>query len=287
MNLGRLARYLIGFGATTLVGGLVDAHWGCVKAQGRLDAHYRASLGGVPLGSGTWVVDVHEDQFTASMSGGTTGILRLFAKGRGTSSVRGTVSQGQPTAVSYESSIQTDKKYDEVQMVLNGGTVKEYAAEPPTILTPDRVPVTDAHRRGITDPMTASLIRVSGNGDTFSPEACQRKLAIFDGRMRYDLRLAFKRLDKVRSERGYQGTVVVCAVYFSPVAGHIPQRPVIKYLADLHDIEVWLAPISGTRLMAPYRVSVPTPLGMGVLEATQFVSVPYPAAAASNAVRSH
>ena len=37
MNLGRLARCLIGFGATTLVGGLVDAHWGCVEAQGRLE----------------------------------------------------------------------------------------------------------------------------------------------------------------------------------------------------------------------------------------------------------
>ena len=57
-------------------------------------------------------------------------------------------------------------------------------------------------------------MRVPGNGDTFVPQACNRKLAIFDGRMRYDLQLAFKRLDKVKSEKGYQGTVVVCAVVF-------------------------------------------------------------------------
>jgi hypothetical protein len=72
---------------------------------------------------------------------------------------------------------------------------------------------------------------------------------------------------------------VVCAVYFSPVAGHIPNRAVIKYLAELRDIELWLAPIAGTRLMAPYRVSLSTPLGQGLLQATQFVSLPQTAAA--------
>ena len=187
------------------------------------------------------------------MSGATSGRLADVTNGQGTSAARGSVSQGQLVASSYASSIQTDKRYDEVRMVMSGSTVKDYVAEPPTIPTPDRVPITEAHRRGVTDPMTASLMRVPGNGDTFSPEACQRKLAIFDGRMRYDLRLAFKRLDKVKSEKGYQGTVVVCAVYFSPVAGHVPERPVIKYLVDLREMEVWLAPIAGTRLMVPYR----------------------------------
>jgi hypothetical protein len=36
---------------------------------------------------------------------------------------------------------------------------------------------------------------------------------------------------------------------------------------------VSLAPIAGTRLMVPYRASLPTPIGLGVLQATQFVSV--------------
>jgi hypothetical protein len=254
-------------------------------AQGKLDARYVATLGGVSFGKGAWTIDVRDDQYTAAVSGATVGVLRIFASGQGNSAARGTVSNGQPVASSYSSTIQTDKKYDEVRMVLNGGTVKESLAEPPVIPTPERVPLTDAHRRGVTDPMTASLMRVPGNGDTFSPEACQRKLAIFDGRMRYDLALAFKRLDKVKSEKGYQGTVVVCAVYFSPVAGHVPERPVIKYLVDLRESEVWLAPIAGTRLMVPYRISVPTPFGVGILEATQFISEPYPQRASASGAR--
>jgi hypothetical protein len=268
-----------------VIAALADAQTGLVHAQGKLDAKYNVTLGGVPFGRGTWTIDVGADHYSAAVSGATVGVLRIFASGQGASAVRGNVSNGQLTATSYSSSIQTDRKYDEVRMVLNGGTVKEYVAEPPTMPSPDRVPITEAHRRGVTDPMTGSLVRVPGNGDTFSPEACQRKIAIFDGRMRYDLQLAYKRLDRVKSEIGYQGTVVVCAMYFSPIAGHIPARPAIKYLVDLRSAEIWLAPVAGTRLMVPYKVTVPTPLGMGLLQATQFITVPYPQRAATSGTR--
>jgi hypothetical protein len=251
-----------------------------------LDAAYVVSLAGVSFGKGTWSIDIRDNQFTTTASGATTGVLRLFTSGRGMSSAHGTLLQGQPVAVTYASSVQTDKKYDEVHMLLRAGLVKEYTAEPPSIPTSDRVPLTEAHRRGVADPLTASLMRVPGTGDLLSPESCQRKLAIFDGRMRYDLRFSFKRFEQVRSEKGYQGTTVVCAVYFSPVAGYSPQRAVIKYLIALRDIEVALAPIAGTRFMVPYRATIPTPFGSGVLEARQFVSVPYlPAAAANNVKR--
>jgi len=273
-------------GAVLLAAACVDARGDARAEGGRLDARYNVSLGGVPFGKGSWQIDVRQDQFTASVSGATSGLVRMFTSGQGQSAVRGSILKGEPVASTYASSIRTDKKYDEVRMVMNGGTVKEYIAEPPSLAVPDRVPLTDAHRRGVTDPMTASTMRVPGNGDTFTPEACQRKLAIFDGRMRYDLRFAFKRLDRVKSEKGYQGTAVVCAVYFSPVAGHIPDRPVIKYLTDLRDTEVWLAPIAGTRLMVPFRVTLPTPLGVGLLEATQFMTVPYPSAAAASGIKS-
>jgi hypothetical protein len=46
-------------------------------------------------------------------------------------------------------------------------------------------------------------------------------------------------------------------------------------------MEMWLAPIFGTRVVVPYRVSIPTPLGTGVLQATQFVSAPQPAKASA------
>jgi hypothetical protein len=264
-------------GALVLIAMVVDAGSQNARAQGKLDATYAVTLSGVPIGKGSWSIDVSDDQFTATASGGTSGLLRVFASGQGNSAAHGGVSGGQPISSTYTSSIISDNRSDQVRILFSGGAVKEYLADPPTIPSPDRVPLTEAHRKGVLDPMTASLIRVSGNGDTFVPEACQRTLPVFDGRMRYDLQLVFKRLDKVKSERGYQGTVVVCAVYFSPIAGHVPERSTIKYLVAQRDMEVWLAPIAGTRLMVPYRASVPTPIGMGVLQANQFVSIPRPA----------
>jgi hypothetical protein len=264
-------------GAVVLMALLLGAGSGSARAQGKLDASYVVTLGGVPVGKGSWTIDVQDDQFTATASGATSGLLRVFASGQGNSVAHGSVSGGQPVASIYSSSIIADNRSDQVRILFAGGAVKDYLADPPTVPSPDRVPLTDANRKGVLDPMTASLIRVAGTGDTFVPEACQRTLPVFDGRMRYDLQLVFKHLDKVKSEKGYQGTVVVCSVYFSPVAGHVPERSTIRYLAAQRDIELWLAPIAGTRLMVPYRASIPTPIGVGVLMANQFVSIPRPA----------
>src|SRR6516165_8506207 len=221
----RLTRHAIFLGVTALAVTMADAQQGQSSAQGKLDARYVVTLSGLPIGQGAWVIDIGDDHFTASASGATAGLLRVFASGQGQSAASGSIS---------------GDKSDEVRMVISAGGVKELAANPPTVASPDRVPVSDAHRRGVSDPMTASLIRVPGSGDTSVPQACQRTLSIFDGRMRYDLQLTFKRLERVRSERGYQGVAVVCAVRFSPIAGHVPERYAIKYLMQLRDMELWL-----------------------------------------------
>lgn len=276
MKFDCLARPAIFLTAAVLAITGADACGGEVRAQGKLDARYTVTLAGIPVGRGAWVIDIADDHFTAAASGTTSGLLRVFASGHGQSASRGTIASGQLIPSNYASSIVTDQKYDEVRMAISAGNVKEYVAEPPSTPAPDRVPLTEAHRRGVADPMTGSLMRVPGNGNPVGPEGCPRKVSIFDGRMRYDLHLGFKRLDTVKAEHGYQGPAVVCSLVFSPIAGHVPDRAAIKYLADLRTMEVWLAPIAGTRVLVPYRATIPTPLGLGILQATQFVSLPQP-----------
>jgi len=257
---------------------------GGVSAQGRLDARYVVTLAGVPIGRGSWIIDISDEQYLAEATGRTTGLLRVFTSGEGSSTSRGRVTKGNFIPSSYAAQITTDKKTEVLRINLAGGNVKDYVIDPPTPSHPDRIPITDAHRRGVIDPMTGALARVPGNGDTVTPEACNRTLSVFDGRLRYDLRLAFKRMETVKAERGYEGPAVVCALYFSPIAGYIPDRAAIKYLVAQRDMEAWLAPIAGTRVLVPFRVSIPTPLGAGVLEATQFVATPLPQrASAANA----
>src|SRR5262249_117637 len=84
----------------------------------------------------------------------------------------------------------------------------------------DRVPVTNSNRQGIVDPLTALLFSADAAGEGLFPEACRHTLPIFDGHHRYDLKLRFKRMDKVTAEKGYAGPVVVCSVNYEPIAGH-------------------------------------------------------------------
>ena len=54
--------------------GVFFATAGDCTAQGKLDARYTASLAGVPIGKGAWIIDIGEDQYTAAASGMTAGI---------------------------------------------------------------------------------------------------------------------------------------------------------------------------------------------------------------------
>jgi hypothetical protein len=246
------------------------------SAQGKLDARYEVTLAGIPVGKGSWVVDIADDAYSASASGATAGLLQAFASGSGTGGSQGRIVNGALLPQVYSATVHSSKKSETIRMSLAAGSIREFVIEPEPPVDPERIVVTDAHRRGVLDPMTGSLLRVPGTGDPVNPEACRTGTAIFDGRMRYELKLDYKRMETVRAEKGYSGPVVVCAVYFTPVAGYIPDRAAIKWLAAQRNIEAWFAPIAGTRVLVPFRMMIPTPLGMGVLEATQFVSTATP-----------
>lgn len=262
---------LAAFGALLLAWGAEPA-----AAQGKLEAQYEATLSGIPVGRGAWNIDIQDDVFSAAASGGTTGILKSFASGSGTGASQGRVVNGALVATAYQASTTTSKKTEEIHISLDKGNVKEFGIIPEPPVDADRIVVTEAHRRGVWDPMTASLVRVPGTGDPLSAEACHGSAAVFDGRMRYELKLDFKRMESVKAEKGYHGPVVVCALYFVPVAGYIPDRPVIKYLAAQRNIEIAFAPIAGTRVLVPFWLKVPTPLGPAMLEATSFITTAQP-----------
>jgi hypothetical protein len=268
-NLARSARWVA---ASLCVGTLAAASAHPAAAQGKLEAQYEASLAGIPVGRGAWNVEIGEDSYAAAANGGTSGLLKTIANGSGTGAAQGRVVNGALVPLAYQASTTTSKKSESIHITLDKGNVKESGIEPEPPVDADRIPVTDAHKKGVYDPMTSSLLRVPGTGEVLTPDACRTGAAVFDGRMRYDLKLDFKRMETVKADNGYRGPVVVCAVYFTPVAGYIPDRPVIKYLAGQRNIEIAFAPIVGTRILVPFRMVIPTPLGTAMLEATSFVT---------------
>jgi hypothetical protein len=274
---------VLGAGLAALAAPDQAAAQGAVQGavHGSVEAQYEASLAGVLVGKGSWRIDITDDQYAAAAQGGSAGLLKAFAGGSGTGAVQGRVVNGQFQPTGYTATTTTSKKSETIRMTLAGGGIKESSIEPEPPLDNDRIPVTDAHRRGVMDPMTGTMLRVAGNGDPLSPESCRAATPVFDGRMRYDLKFEFKRMETVQAEKGYRGPALVCAIYFTPISGYIGDRAAIKYLIAQRDMEVWLVPIAGTRVLVPFKLKIPTPIGGAVLQATQFVTSATPPRAAS------
>ncbi len=241
------------------------------SAQGRMEAQYEASLSGIPVGRGTWVVEIGDDSFSAQAQGATAGLLKAFSGGTGTGGSQGRVVNGALVATSYTATI-SSKKSETIRMVLANGNIKDFTIEPVPPVDPDRIVVTEAHKKGVLDPMTSTMLRVPGTGDLLTPDACRTGSSVFDGRLRYDLKLDYKRMENVKAEKGYHGPALVCALYFTPVAGYIPDRPIIQYLAGERRMEIAFVPIAGSRILVPFRTPIPTPFGPAVLEATHFTT---------------
>jgi hypothetical protein len=243
-------------------------------AQAKLDAYYTATLLGLPIGHISWAVDVKDNHFSSVATGSIAGFLRLFLDAQGSVAAEGRLSGGKPVPSKFQLKLLAGKWSDEVGIAFTGNRAKESVLPNSASPSVDYVPIKDGDRIGASDPMTALLIYVGGSGATTVPQACERTVAIFDGHTRYNLRLAFERFSTVHAAEGYQGQVVVCSAKFLPVAGYDPKHFLVTYLAAQHETEIWLAPLGGTRLLVPYRASISTPMGVGILEATKFAFVP-------------
>jgi hypothetical protein len=243
-------------------------------AQSSLEANYAISVARIPIGTVTASAEIGDARYVMSMRGRARGVLRILASGEGTLSANGTVVEGRPLPAEFVAKTTTDDDTLDVKLAFEGGNATVLTASTPPPGT-DRVALTEAHRQAVVDPLTALLIPAGGIGDGPSEAACDRTLPIFDGRRRFDLKLAFKRMDKVKADKGYAGPAVVCAVTLDPIAGHRTSSPMVKYLTNGRAIEMALAPVAGTRLLAPFRMTIANMLGNLVVQATRFeVSTP-------------
>ena len=260
-------------------------------ADSRLEVRYKASLAaladlkGIEIGKGAFTVDITDEGYAAAGSAKVTGFARLVSKGEGSVAARGTFVNGKVSPITYSSTSESDKKAEEVRISLANNVVKEFAVSPPTTPHEDRVPVTEEHRQGVVDPLSAAVITVPGSGDMLARDSCARTVSIFDGRQRYDLVFSYERTEPAKNVKGYNGPMLVCRVDYRPIAGHRASRLQVKFMEDNKNIFVWLAPVAGTRVLFPIRVSIVTLVGVVLVEAETFSAEAREKQAASPAAR--
>jgi hypothetical protein len=158
-----------------------------------------------------------------------------------------------------------------ISIAMSRGRVRREIVDPPLPFRPDRVPLTQEHRRGVIDPISALLMPVLSKGGPAEPGNCDRVLPIFEGTERFDIRMSYLRTEMVKTPKGYEGPAVVCRASYKAIAGHRPKGSAL-YMERNKTIEAWLAPIGDTQMMAPWRVSMGTRVGTLILEAMEFTA---------------
>jgi hypothetical protein len=232
-----------------------------------LDAKYQVSLLGLTLGTANLSGGVDSSGYKLDIVAKLTGLVGGFTGGRGSGAATGNINGGKPMPATFAISSASSSESRTVRMALGGGNVQAIEIVPPIDFKPDRVPLTDGHKRNILDPLSAFLMPVDGKGGSAS--ACNRTLPIFDGAARYDIKMSYAGSREVKLD-GYGGPVAICQVRYVPIAGHRALRPSTKFMAENKDISVWLAPVAGTNVMVPVRISVKTMIGTAVVEASSF-----------------
>lgn len=238
----------------------------------RLDAVYSIHLTGIPIGQGAVILDINQTGFAAAGTAKFTGLVRMISKGEGTSTVRGSFQANRVISSIFSTQSNTSDRNEKIEIVVENGFAKEFSVmPPPRDLDKNRVPLTQAARTNVVDPLSAGLMLVSAPGDVLNPQSCNRTIPIFDARFRYDVVLSYLRTETAPKKiDGYDGAVLVCQARYVPVAGHRTDRPQVEQLAKNKELFVWLAPVAGTRALVPIKVSIATGIGTMVVEATRF-----------------
>jgi hypothetical protein len=233
------------------------------------NAHYDVRVTGIRVGAAHLKGRLDTSRYVLEGSAELSGLARLITNGKGRVWATGTLDRGRVRPETYVHDIIADDEPDHVTFTFARDRVSKLHVEPAEDRPArDRVPLTEAHKAGVLDPLSSLLIPTNSKLDR---SICARTLPVFDGRQRFDLALAFDRLEWFRvREASAEQPVVVCRIRYRPVVGHRAGRKVVRYMANNRHMEIWFARLSDSGFAAPVRIRLRTMVGPLVIMATRF-----------------
>ncbi|WP_229005109.1 DUF3108 domain-containing protein [Roseibium aggregatum] len=226
---------------------------------------YNISIAGFKVGRGTLSLVMQGNAYSAKVSLEPAGIGTLFTTGKGGAEASGWMVGSRVVPSKYRMASHASNLDFYVNLSQGSGSIRSMEVAPQFKPNPERIKVTDRHTRNAIDPLSAALMPVGRAKDSLGPKACSRRLPVFDGWTRFDIKLSYSGTKEV-SGHGYDGQVVVCKARWVPVAGHRPSKDSVKYMAQAN-MEVWVAPMGRDNVLVPYRISIDTKNGRLIVEA--------------------
>jgi hypothetical protein len=225
------------------------------------------TLAGLSIGNAELTGTFDDARYTMKLEGQLTGIAGALSGGsKGAATTGGNVAGHRLVSTGFAATGRSSSGERTLQIGLASGNVTGVEINPPFEDRPDRIPLGEADKRGVIDPLTAMVAVPANRARPLDPASCNRTLPVFEGTQRFDVILSFGQKQSVKKP-GYDGEVLVCNARYVPIAGHRPLRPAVKFMAENRDMSVWLAPIEGGRFLIPVRITLATMLGTTVIEA--------------------
>ncbi len=227
----------------------------------RVVASYKVTFNGFDVGSFTFTSDVNAKSYTLTSSAEMSALLGVF-KWQGSSRSSGAVvDSGEPKPAGYTFEYKSNSKQGTVRMGFTDTRITNVSMVPPSEPHPEAVPVKEHHLKDVLDPLSAVMAVTRG---TANP--CGRKLAIFDGKQRFDLIFSFRRQQKIEEKRptGQPGFAFVCRVRYVPIAGY-RMTDETREMSASSAIEIALRPVPSANLVVPYLVTIPTFAGTATM----------------------
>ena len=239
----------------------------------RFEATYSIIIRGITLGHAKAETRFVGDGYAAAVKGAISGLLRLFTDLTADLAGSGRIDGDRTLPNSYDFATTQGKSSMHVTIAMTDGKVTDVNAAPPAKPVPDRVPVTANDTSEVVDPLSAFLVAVGPLEKVDGETVCNRTVKVFDGWQRFDLRLSYKETRRIKGRgQGYAGDVYRCQARYVPISGHRENTKSVKQMVDNQRLEVWLAPIAGTQMLAPYKILIgDTNLGDLIVVATRFV----------------
>ena len=253
--------------SAALAAALIAAAAPCASAAESLQVGYSIRLLGLSLGTAGLTAKLSPSNYEMEVSAKVAGIATVVTRAEGGARSSGAIEQGRILSRSYATASSNSHETRTVRMALNAGSVRSVEVVPPPQPHADRIPLTESHKRGIVDPLSALVMPVPGRTALIGPAACDRTLPVFDGYTRFDVTLSYAGTKEVRSP-AYAGPVAVCKARYKAIAGHRPERKSTNYMENNRQMEVWLMPVENARVLTPYKIMVATQVGQLVIEAT-------------------
>jgi hypothetical protein len=226
-----------------------------------VQARYRLRYNSIEVGRLNVTSNTTAKTYSISGSGKVSVLFGAFTWS-GASSVSGTIEGGTPAPATYafEWHHNKGKKNVAIHIGYEGRVAVEVAVNPPPRIRPDTVPLTQAHKTGALDPLSAIMMLTKA--DNRPP--CDRRASIFDGTQRYDIVFTPKRQTRLPPPSGGGASEIahVCRITYEPVAGHRANADTKAYASN-SDVEVVLRRIPGSEMLIPYSVTIPTAWGTG------------------------